>query len=181
MKVNGTANHHRSTFVTAVAWVFIALSGFSTVISILQNILVRTVFNAPEVKQAMQAPPADAPPFAVFMLNHLEQFFLAFLLVSVATLVSSIGLLRRRNWARRVFIGLMLLAMAWQLGGLVLQFAMFSSTQAQFANAPGAPDMRAFFAAMAVVGVLFALGFSVLFGWIARRLMSAQVAAEFGH
>jgi hypothetical protein len=31
----------------------------------------------------------------------------------------------------------------------------------------------------AVVCVVFALAFSALFGWIAKRLMSPQVVAEF--
>jgi hypothetical protein len=73
----------------------------------------------------------------------------------------------------------MVLGIVWNLGGLVLQFTMFSSMQDNFANAPGAPDMKAVFIAFAVVGVLFALAFSGLFGWIATRLLSPAIAAEF--
>ena len=39
----------RSTFVTVVAWVFIVLSGFGTLISLLQNLMIQTVFTSPEV------------------------------------------------------------------------------------------------------------------------------------
>ncbi|MCR6496750.1 hypothetical protein LJB71_11415 [Thermomonas sp. S9] len=170
----------QSTFVTVVAWIFIALSGFGTAISILQNIMVQTVFRSPEVSQAMQAPPPGAPPFAAFMATHFQWFFLAFLLISAFMLASSIGMLRRRNWARLSFIGLLSLAILWQVGGLALQFSMFSSMREQFSAAgQGGPDMGPFFIAMAVVSVLFAVGFSVLFGWIIKRLLSPAVVAEF--
>ncbi len=174
-------NPPRSTFVTAVAWVFIALSGLATLISILQNIMVYTVFHTPEVAQAMQAPPPGMPPMAAFMASHFQYFFLAFMLVSSFTLVSAIGLLRRWNWARLCFIGLMILAILWQLLGVVLQVAMFSSMHAQFAAqaGPDMPDMQPFFIAVSVFGAVFALGFGVLFGWIIRRLVSAPIVAEF--
>lgn len=172
----------RSTFVTVLAWIFIALSGFSFIISILQNIMIFTVFRSPEVSQAMQAPPPPGmPPAAAFMTSHFYLFFLAFLLLSAFTLASSIGLLKRWNWARLCFIGIMVLGILWNLGGLVFQFSMFSSMQEQFSAAAtrGAPDMQPFFIAVAVVSVIFAVGFSVLFGWIAKRLLSPAVTAEF--
>lgn len=172
----------QSTFVTVLAWIAIVLSGFSTLISILQNIMLHTVFRRAGFDQAVQAPPPPGtPPVVAFMLGHFQLFFLAFLLVSVLALISSIGLLKRRNWARLCFIGLMVLAVAWQLGGLALQFSMFPSMQQQFtaAGARGTPDMQPFVIAIAAIGALFALGLGVLFGWIAKRLLSPAIAAEF--
>lgn len=171
----------QSTFVTVVAWIFIALSGFGTVISILQNIMVQTMFRNPEMSQGMQALPPGAPPFAAFMATHPQWFFLGFLLVSAIMLASSIGLLKRRNWARLSFIGLLSLAILWQVGSLAFQFSMFSSMREQFSASAvhGGPDMAPFFIAIAVVSVLFAVGFSVLFGWIIKRLLSPAVVAEF--
>jgi hypothetical protein len=176
-----SASQPRSTFVTVLAWISIVLSGFGTLVAILQNIMVHTLFNGAAVAESMQAPPPDAPPFAAFLLAHFPLFFLAFLLASAFALVSSIGLLRRWNWARLAFVGLMGLGIAWQLVGLGVQFSVFSTIRAQFAASAmqGGPDMQPFLIAMAIVGVLFAVGFSVLFGWIAKRLLSAPIALEF--
>jgi hypothetical protein len=176
--VNSTVN--RSTFVTVVAWIFIALSGFGTAISIIQNIMIQTIFNSPQMEQALRAPTkSGTPPLVTFMTAHFQIFFFAFLVVSAITLASSIGLLRRKNWARLIFVGLMVLGVLWNLGGPVLQFVMFSSMQNSFSSAPGAPEMEIFFIAMSAVSILFALGFSGLLGWIAKRLLSQSIAAEF--
>lgn len=171
----------RSTFVTVLAWIFIALSGFGTFISILQNIMIQTVFNNPELDKAFHSSSPDVPRFALFMMGHMQLLFLAFLLFSVFMLVSSIGLLRRWNWARLCFIGLMVLTIIWQLVGLGIQFSMFSSIREQVSNASaqGGPNMGAFVIVIGVVSILFALGFSVLFGWIVKKLVSAPIAAEF--
>ena len=183
-----TEEQQRSTFVTAVAWVFIVLSGFATVISILQNIMIFTMFRGAEISQAMRAnPPAGMPPAASFMAEHFHLFFLAFLLVSAFTLASSIGLLKRRNWARLSFVGIMALGILWNLGGLVFQFLMFSSMAEPFSAGGPHPGMRAspfsmtLLVGMAVVNVLLAVGLSVVFGWIAKRLLAPAVREEFIH
>lgn len=174
----------RSTFVTVVAWIFIALSGFGALIGILQNLMLQTVLRSAEFDQAMQAAPGQPglPPFATFLFENFQWFFLAALLANVVMLVVSIGLLKRRNWARLCFIGLMILSILWQVAGLAIQAMMFSFVHDQFAaaQAQGAPDMTLFFVVMAVVCIFFALAFGALFGWIAWKLASKPIAAEFG-
>ncbi len=171
----------RSTFVTLVGSIFIVLSSFGTLISILQNIMAFTVFQSPELRQVMESPQPGVPPVAAFMTSHFHLFTLAFLLVSVLTLVSAIGLLKRLNWARLCFIGIMALAVLWSLLSLVLQWMMSSFMLGQFAAASGENgiDMRPFFLAVTVMSAVFSLGFGVLFGWIAKRLLSPEVVAEF--
>ena len=94
-----SAVKQRSTFVTVVAWIFIALSGFGALVGILQNIMLQTVLRSEEFGQAMQAAPLQPglPPFATFMFEHFQWFFLAALLANVVMLVVSIGLLKRRK------------------------------------------------------------------------------------
>jgi hypothetical protein len=179
-----SAVKQRSTFVTVVAWIFIVLSGFGTLIGILQNIMVQTVFRSGEFGEAMQAVPPDPglPPVATFMFEHFHWIFLAVLLVNLFMLASAIGLLKRRNWARRCFIAIMILGVVWQVVGLIMQATMFSFMRDQFSAAQmqGAPDMGPFFIAMGVVSVIFALAFGGLFGWIAWKLASKPIAMEFG-
>jgi hypothetical protein len=60
------------------------------------------------------------PPFHRFMLSHVQLFMPAMLVIFAVTLVSAIGLLKRKNWARIVFIALMSLGIAYSLGMLLL-------------------------------------------------------------
>ncbi|MFC5524471.1 hypothetical protein ACFPPA_01815 [Rhodanobacter ginsengisoli] len=175
----------RSSFINVLGWIFICLAGFTTLIGLLQNLMLQLVF-LPTMQQplATQPLPPDMPAPTGWMLAHMVWFFRGFLLLSIITLTAAIGLLRRREWARRLFIGLMAFAIAYQLFGLVFQWWFMGSMQrvmALPANAPAqfASGMHGFMLAMQVFGAIMAIGFSVLFGWIIKRLRSAPIRREF--
>jgi hypothetical protein len=178
--VSGVA---RSTFVNVVAWIFIVLTGFSTLIGILQNIMVQTVFRSADFAHARAASQADAnmPPAIAFMTAHMEWFFLATLLMSATTLVASIGLLKRLDWARWLFIAILGLGIAWQGVGLALQATMHSAMTGSMAGAPAdfRDQFQTLFVLVMVVSAVFGLALAVLFGWIIQRLLSPAIAAEF--
>lgn len=69
----------KSTFVTLVAWIFIVLSGFATLISVLQNIMVALMFQPEEFQQATDNVPAGAK----FMFVSFQWFVLLFFVLSV--------------------------------------------------------------------------------------------------
>jgi hypothetical protein len=177
----------RSSFVTVVAWIFIVLSGFSTLIGALQNLMIRSMpFD--QLNSALQdstAFPFPAPARAIF--SHFQLFVLAAFLLSLLMLISSIGLLRRRNWARLAFIGLLVLGIIYMLGGLFLQQSFMSSFNKSFsAAAPqdslfraNAQQFESLFTAMRVFMIAFSLVIAGVFGWIVARLASARVREEF--
>ncbi len=135
-----------------------------------------------KLAQALQqAPPGSVPPVVAFLAGHAQLFFLGFMLVSIATLVCATGLLRRRNWARLGFVGLMGLGIAWQAVGFWLQSNLMSTMREQFAAAAelGGPDFGAAAPAIMLVGAIFALGMAALQGWIAWKLLTPAIAAEF--
>jgi hypothetical protein len=171
----------RSSFVTVVAWVFIALCSFSTFISILQNVMVNTVFPIHEMQKAATAPGVpEMPVFFRFMMGNVRLFFASFLVVSASMLGAAIGLLHRKNWARLLFIAILSLGIVWNIGGVVLQFFIMQG----FPKPDGAPpEFAATFSVvrtvMMVFSALMAIGFSALFGWIIKRLISTEIMREF--
>jgi hypothetical protein len=178
----------RSSFVSVVAWVFIVISGFTTVIGALQNLMIRSMpfdqFNG--VLQDSTAA-SQFPGPARFIFSHVQLLFLASFLLSLLTLISSVGLLRRRNWARLVFMGLLVLGIAYMIGGLFLQQSFMSSFDTSFrAAAPqdslfraNAEQFASMITAMRIFLAVFSVGIAGLFGWIVVRLCSAKVRAEF--
>jgi hypothetical protein len=171
----------RSSFVTAVAWVFIALCGFTTLISILQNVLVNTLMPLDEMQKAATPPGVpEMPAFFRFMMGHIRMFFASFLVVSAAMLCAALGLLKRKNWARLLFITILCLGIVWNIVGMALQFFFMQD----FPKPVGAPpEFAATFSTMRTVIMVFsalmALAFSALFGWLIKRFTSAEIRREF--
>ena len=177
---NKPALSQRSTFVNVLAWIFIILGGFATFISILQNIIIRVMFRKEEMTQAMQQ--ADKakqiPVFANFMFNHIDLFFLSFFIISAISVISAIALLKRKNWARIVFIVLMSLGIVWNIGGLVMQFTMFN-TMPEVAGKGATSEFELMMHIMEIASLIMVVAISALFGWIIKKLSSDQIKAEF--
>ncbi|BFI94832.1 MAG: hypothetical protein RSP_03420 [Rhodanobacter sp.] len=173
----------RSTFVTVLAWLFIGMAGFAALIALLRNLMLQWLWlPAMQMQPAPPLPPGLPAP-TQWMFGHMVWFFRAFLLVAAVTLAAAIGLLRRHEWARRLFIGLMGLNIAYQVLGLAWQW-WFAGSMDAFLHAPGMPAdmssvMHDFMRAAQVFGTLMALLLCALSGWIIRRLCSAQVRDEF--
>src|SRR5690606_30648132 len=98
---------------------------------------------------------------------NMELFFMGFLVVSAFAFISSIGLLRRKNWARIAFIGLMVLGVVWNLGSIILQ-ELFYGSMSEFNEANFKDDhMDTMINVMKIAGYIFNLIFTALFTWIA--------------
>jgi len=168
----------RSRFVTITAWVFIVLAVMASVSALVRHATMSSL--------AGQAALAGAPQplLTGWLLAYLPWVLAAGLALSVATLAAAVGLLLRLEWARRTFIGLLLVAMAVNLGGLWLQQElMLSLVDATLQQAPLPPQVAGVFGGFVVAArsasVLVTLAGSALLGWIAWRLTLPFVRREF--
>jgi 4-amino-4-deoxy-L-arabinose transferase-like glycosyltransferase len=117
------------------------------------------------------------------MFAHFQTLVLLMLVVCSAMLISSIGLLRRRNWARLLFIGLLGLGIMYSIAALVLQQSMMSSFNASLPPdstfRQTGQDFRQMLGAMRVVMFVVAIGFVGVFAWIIAKLVSPPIRQEF--
>jgi hypothetical protein len=180
----------KSTFVTVVAWVFIVQSGLATFISVLQNVMIgfmrRAFVNGP-----MQDTGFDAivPSGARFVFAHIQLLVLLLFLVCLATLVSSIGLLGRRNWARLAFIGLLGFGIVYIVAALFLQQSMISAFHnsipigsmfaADSTFRQTGQQMAQMLVVMSISMFVLAVGLAVVFAWIIAKLVSPPIREEF--
>ena len=173
----------RSTFVTVLAWIFIVLAGFATLISLMQNAMMFFMFHGAGFDQAMdvasRAP--GAPPFIGLFARYFYLLFVLFLVVSASTLASAIGLLYRRNWARIVFIVMMAFGIVWNLGGLALSAFMLTVVNGFPMHAGhGSPfALGTMVAVVMAFNVAISLAVSALFFWIILKLGSPEIRREF--
>jgi hypothetical protein len=172
----------RSTFVTAVAWVFIALTGFATLISLLQNIMIWTLFPVDQmhaaVAQARQQQ-QNMPAASLFLMEHMRELVGGMFVLLLITLIISIALLRRRNWGRVLFIWLLGFGIAWNILGVVWQWFFFRSMPQPPKGTPMQPQFQTMATAMEIFSLILAIGISVLFAWIIKRLTSSAIKSEF--
>ena len=168
----------RSIFVTVTAWVFIVLAALASVSALVQNALVASLAPA----SGAHLPPL--PLLTGLLLGYLPWVVGTGLVMSLATLVSAVGLLLRLDWARRVFIGLLVVAIVANLLGLWLQHEVVQSVVASTLSGAPLPAQAigvfgGFVTAARVMAVLVTLGACGLLAWIVRRLMSPAVRQEF--
>jgi hypothetical protein len=175
----------RSTFVTVVGWIFIGLSGFMTLIGILQNIMLQLVF-LPSIHQelAAQPLPPGMPPQMLWMVGNFHWLFRLFLLLALIHLVGAIGLLLRKHWGRLLFIGALVFDCVYQLAAIAFQWWFMGTMMHAPAFVGSQPAdvaalMDGVMTVMRVFSLIIAAGFLGLFGWIITRLRSEPIRREF--
>jgi len=170
----------RSLFVTLTAWAFIVLAAVACAMGVIQQASLASW--APGLHGSLQADPL--PAVTGLLMAYLPWVNGAGLLVSVAMLVAAVGLLLRQEWARRVFIGLMVLTIVATLSGLWLQHELVQSlvdTTLRRAPLPTAAAgvFGGFVTAARVMGGVVTVFTCLVFAWIIRRLMAPMVRQEF--
>ena len=159
----------RSLFVTATAWLFILLGALASVLALVQGASVTSLL------QSVQWP---------WLAKVLPWAMHGGVALSASLLACAIGLLLRVERARRLFIGLMVLAFAVNLVGLGLQQALFQAlvdtTLTHASLPPQAADVvGGFVTATRTLAVAMTLGVCGALLWVIRRLMSPAVRQEF--
>lgn len=186
---DGSRNSHagpRSSFVTTVAWNSILLAGFGTFVALLQNVMVR-LMPREIFKAALQdgSFATHMPRPTLFLLEHVDTLALGSLLLSVVSLIASIGLLHRRNWARILFMGLLVLCAGYSLAGLFLQRVMIPSFALRVptdpAMRPVAQQFQQFLGVFQIAILLMSLAFAGLFAWLFYKMGTPGVRDEFAN
>jgi hypothetical protein len=176
----------RSAFVTNIAWSFIVLAGLAIVWALLQNVVFNVLVGARDIEAVISDARSAGvmPDMLALVFRHMRSLLLLTLALSVLTFVASIALLKRRNWARLVFIVMMWLGVAGNLGGLWLGHEVLAGAPMQemlktLTAAAGIP-MEGLVQDMQMASVLIAIVFAALFAWTAVRLSSQEIKNEFG-
>jgi hypothetical protein len=172
----------RSTFITVLAWLSIAGSGFVTFISLMQAAMFFLLFRDKFPIANREWPGHEQlPAFVQFLFSHPELFFATFWSLALLTLVASIGLLRRKNWARLYFIAVLALGCVWNLGGIWVQRQMLSTMPTSMRGAPAefARNFELMGTIISIGTTIMAIAITILFVWLIKRLLSPAIRAEF--
>lgn len=166
----------KNNFTTIIAWVFILLAGFGTLGTLMQSLMLQYLYANPEFAAAMLSATQQLPPQSAFMLEHIRLVSWIAFVISTTLLVSAIGLLRRNNLARRVFIGMLWLFAGATLALSVVQLAYLDN----LATGNDLPEgFIRLMQATRIMSLIFGIGLGALFGWLGWKLTAPSVVAEF--
>ncbi|WGK63952.1 hypothetical protein [Croceiramulus getboli] len=110
-----------------------------------------------------------------FMFANIEWIFALIGLAILLFFISSIGLLKRKNWARLTIIVLLIIANIYMIVTSIWNWLFFYD----FDLSTFDENFAVFEIAVTVFTFIIVLAMTILFIWIIRRLMSASIKAEF--
>ena len=166
----------RSRFVNFVAWMFILLAAFACEWAVIQN--------ATQPWASLAVDPSTLPGLTGMLVRHAPWVFSAAIALSLAMIVCAFGLLRRVEWARRVFIALLMVAIGVDLASLWLQqefvhLLVDPALQGQTMSQQAAELFGGMLTAARLLAGAVTLVASFALVVIIRRLMSPAVRQEF--
>lgn len=163
-----------NTFVTVLGWLLICFTAFGVLMSLLQNVMVGTMFPAMNA----QAPKGGQMPAEIMVL--FRTLAAVVLIVQGFLLFAAWSFLKRRNWARRTFVVVFVLSAVW--AGFTTLAALGMGVFMPHTTPPGSEMPASFAGVFRMMGIMLALvsaAFAVLFVWLVKRLRTPDVRAEF--
>jgi len=160
----------KSGFVTALAWVLLVAGAIATIGGTLQAALLLTLFS----DVASIAAEAGFEGIRGLAFQYARAIALATVGLSAATTWAAFGLLRRREWARRIMLALAAVFVLYLGGALAFQWMYFDEVADQVP-----PGARSFSIVVRSASALIALALAGTTAWLARRLCSPQIREEF--
>lgn len=160
----------KSIFITVLSWILIVFTGFGVFISIMQNIMVNLMFE----EHNMQSSTND---FSSFMFANMNIIILLTGLLILFSFISALGLLKRKEWARKSYIGLFSFGILYFLSTMIFQWFFTNNIFGNF-HSPKT-EFDTMFIIIQIFTIFFTIGMCVLFAWLINRLVSYRIKEEF--
>lgn len=160
------------SLVTLLGWASVALSAIGVILLTVEFSLIEAL----AWKTAVVASGEGSVTLGSWLQRYsgqVEGLLGLSLLGSLGCLIISLQFLRRREWARRAYQGLLGLGVVWNVGALAGQQLLLPHFSQELARLDTWGD------ALLVASRILALTFVVVFAWLIRRLGEDDVRREF--
>src|SRR5579859_6675328 len=159
----------RSTFVTVVGWLFIVFSGL-----FMLEALVFMFIPFDKMIPKMPPPQGGPAPDPVLFTSIMHGMWLVMAAFAAWILLSSIGLVMRKNWARISFLVFMFISEFFCV--IYFLIGLFGAIFMPSAGLPGQPpEMAGIARGMMVFMLILSLVFGGLYGWIIHKLNTESI------
>jgi hypothetical protein len=174
----------RSTLVTVVAWLFLVLSALGTLGALL-SVFALAVTPTVAVDAAINRVSQDTtfihlvPAPYLYMLHHVYLVALIKVLWRAVVLIVSIGVLRRREWARRAFIAVLGIEIVVVIVALFVGQSIGLTLASQIASGSRSGQVPPGMGSGLALAALLELGVVAILLWLLFTFRSARVREEF--
>jgi len=120
----------------------------------------------------------NMPPMMKGVFEHIQYILPGTFVVMAAGLAASVGLLKRKEWARKVYVVTLILVSVLQVVWMIAMLGSMESMMFHGDVLGGAS--KVFIVVMKILMGLTTLAGSALNVWIAIKLMKKEVRMEFG-
>lgn len=169
-------NTKAQTFVKVVAWIFIILSGIGLLSTFMQNIVIWKMPVYEEI--TMTAKDAEGLPLVTKMIMaNLRLYLLCALLFLIAIFVSSVGLLKLKEWARTLFS--ILLAVSALFSVIMMTGSVSAFGKNGMFALPSDAEFKSLIIAVMTISFLFSIVLIAAAVWIIIKLNSVKIKSLF--
>ena len=172
-------------FVRVLGWISLAMA------------LVGLLYGASQVVTGLMFPadrylrlftaggePPVLPPLMHWIYTHTLWMGVLMVALSLVLLLASWGLLKHREWGRRLFIALLVVGTLWQFAALFALPQIIEGTLAlqagMLAQGPGMPpEFRAFMTIAMWLSGAVSVVFAAIHAWLIWKLCTPTVRDEF--
>ena len=169
----------QSSFINVFAWISIVFSGFGIFIGIMQNVMMQTVMKDNNFEEAISRD-ENIPPLMKAIFENFEFLVMGTLLITIVVFIASIGLLKRKNWARLFFIVFLILGVIWTVVGGFMQFSFMESMMTSNGIPQDVPpEFQNMQNTMKIVMGVMMVAMLGLYLYLIKRLRSDEIKDEF--
>ncbi len=175
-------NSTKSVFVDVVAWISIVMNSMILLAAIGLGSFFYMVFSSFDQGPSLTDVPDSEPVFSIpeFIFGYTDLIVVFILLIAAIPLVSSIGLLLRKNWARLLFIVILGLNMLAGIFSLIAQFFVYGYVPLFPGNTTGADfQLDLMLNTITLFSTVFSLLITGFYGWIIWKLATPPIIDEF--
>ena len=121
----------RSKFVTVIAWIFIVYFAYTSIAGI-AGIIMTFMMPFGSLSEAIDhSSQSTLPIFFRLIREYSKALSFLYLAFYICGLISAIGLLKRRDWARQLFSVVLGISIVYTISGTVSMFSMELPVPAQ--------------------------------------------------
>jgi len=166
----------KSNFIDVMGWGSLVMSGLSLLTSIPQMMVTNALTGDAGLDLSMISGMENMPPVVGTIFENMLAVTMISIIFNLLVFISSIALLKRKEWARLFFIVMMVIGLLWMIYGIWTMVPMIESISQMDI---GIEDTQSIVDGVMIMVGLISILMLGLYWYVIKKMMSDDIKAEF--